>query len=155
MEKTPLSVSTDKIAIVAMRCGVLLEGLARKCGPEPANRSGTGLVCEVYPDPALRYLTADHIRSLRPRETYKGAARAQRRRDLIGIVQERLRIEDPLGLLELNSDDDHAIDALVGGLVARAAWLSQTAAPIDSDRIEREGWTHLPNAPLSALLQPS
>jgi hypothetical protein len=52
--KLPLSVSTDRIAYAAMRCATLLSDLERFVGPEGVARDGSGLVAEVYPDPALR-----------------------------------------------------------------------------------------------------
>ncbi len=150
-KKTPLSVSSDKIAIVAMRCAVLLDDLMGKRGPAAVDRAGTGLVCEVYPDPALRYWTASHDRGLQSRETYKGKAAAHRRRELLQIMQESLPVVDPAGVMDLCVEHDHAFDALLGALVARAALLGCTEAAPPSERIRREGWIHLPTAPLGAL----
>jgi hypothetical protein len=48
----PLSVSSDRIAVTAMRCAGLLTRVAGE-GPE-LDRSGGGLVVEVYPAAALR-----------------------------------------------------------------------------------------------------
>lgn len=153
--KTPLSVSSDKIAIVAMRCAVLLDDLMAKCGPDAVDRTVEGVVCEVYPDPALRHWTAGHDRGLRGRETYKGKLAANRRRELLQIIQERLFLGDPAGVLGLCIEQDHAFDALLGALVARAAFLGLTErAPLD-ERISREGWIHLPTAPLGALVSVS
>ena len=47
----PLSVSSDRIAICAMRCAELLVELA---GDGQLERTGGGLVAEVYPAAALR-----------------------------------------------------------------------------------------------------
>jgi hypothetical protein len=49
---TPLSVSADRIAHVALRCAVLLTKLPAARGP--MDRSGSGPVAEVYPAASLR-----------------------------------------------------------------------------------------------------
>ncbi|MGA8217403.1 MAG: DUF429 domain-containing protein, partial [Solirubrobacterales bacterium] len=49
--RRPLSVSTDLIAVVAMRCAYLLDRLAAR--GEPVDRAGSGKVIETYPAPAL------------------------------------------------------------------------------------------------------
>jgi Protein of unknown function (DUF429) len=154
-KKTPLSVSTDKIAVVAMRCAVLLEDLQHKLGPGAVDRTGSGVVCEVYPDPALRYWTAHQKLSLVPREPYKGSGRRERRQDLLTIIREQLALEDPLELLPLGVEHDDALDALICACIARAAWLDLTVLPPDPAVAEREGWIHLPEAPLEALLRNS
>jgi predicted nuclease with RNAse H fold len=48
----PLSVSTDRIGVTAMRCAHLLDRLAELAGP--VDRSGSGKMVEVYPAAALR-----------------------------------------------------------------------------------------------------
>lgn len=82
--KTPFSVSADKIAYLAMRCAVLQSELRVSEGPGAVDRAGSGLIAEVYPDPALRFWTAGDSRGLGKRESYKGplrgnAARSSRR----------------------------------------------------------------------------
>jgi hypothetical protein len=150
--KVPLSVSSDKIAAVAMRCAVLLDYLGEQCGPAAVDRTGDGLVCEVYPDPALRHWTAGDPLSLQPRESYKRKAGAARRRDLLEIVRKRLPLEDPEDLLRTCVDHDHALDALVAALVARAVSLGLTdSMDLIDDQISREGWIHLPTSPLADL----
>ena len=49
--RRPLSVSTDLIGVVAMRCAYLLDRLAAR--GDPVHRSGSGRVIEAYPAPAL------------------------------------------------------------------------------------------------------
>src|SRR5215211_1039619 len=49
--RRPLSVSTDLIGVVAMRCAYLLDRLAAV--GEPVDRAGSGKVIETYPAPAL------------------------------------------------------------------------------------------------------
>ena len=55
---TPLSVSADRIAPVALRCAVLLAKLEAVGGP--MDRSGSGPVVEVYPAVSLRSWSLDH-----------------------------------------------------------------------------------------------
>lgn len=50
--RTPLSVSTDKIGVTAMRCAGLLDAMAAR--GERVDRAGSGRVVEVYPAAALR-----------------------------------------------------------------------------------------------------
>src|SRR5262245_19580776 len=47
----PLSVSTDRIGVTAMRCATLLDALA--AAGHPVDRAGGGQVVEVYPAAAL------------------------------------------------------------------------------------------------------
>ena len=49
--RRPLSVSTDLIGVVAMRCAYLLDRLA--AFGEPVDRAGSGKLVEVYPAPTL------------------------------------------------------------------------------------------------------
>ena len=50
----PLSVSADKIAVVAFRCAAILDRFELERGPGAVDRSGTsGRVAEVYPAAAL------------------------------------------------------------------------------------------------------
>jgi Protein of unknown function (DUF429) len=152
--KWPLSVTSDKIALPAMRCASLLTDIAAKRGEEALSREGSGLCCEVYPDPALRRWTAGSPRQLSPRESYKGKEKAAKRMELLQALVERLPIEDGNGLLDRAGLEDDYLDALICALVARAVELEQTYPPeSDAERecAEIEGWIHLPSAPLEAL----
>jgi len=152
--RTPLSVSTDKIAYPAMRAAVLLADLARRHGPAAVDRSGAGMICEVYPDPALRHWTHGRPDGLVGREGYKATPLIERRRQLTTILQEGARLSDPEWLLNRCSEDDHCLDALVCALVARASVLGRTLAPRDPETqrlATYEGWIHLPDCDLAAL----
>jgi hypothetical protein len=151
--RVPLSVSADKIAMVAMRCAVIQADLRMHHGEEAADRLGRGMVCEVYPAVALRYWTSDHGLSLKSRESYRGKAQEKRRRELIEVIKERLPLEDPDDLLGSSVRHDHALDAFVSALVARALELELAVTPEDSEQVRREGWIHLPTAPLAALVE--
>ena len=73
--KTPLSVSTDRIAYCAMRCASLL-------GVLDAARDGSGPIVEAYPDAALRcWLPSLFVGAI---QSYKGSSGpAYERRELI------------------------------------------------------------------------
>ncbi len=146
--RRPLSVSTDLIGVVAMRCANLLDRLS--AAGEPVDRAGTGKVIEAYPASALSSwgLAATGYKSR------VGAVR---------LPQLLARLEDGLGGLELGRGDREAIgsdhnrfDALVASLVARAAGLGLTQlpqSPEQEDRAAREGWIHVPTNPLAHLLE--
>ncbi|WP_433185959.1 DUF429 domain-containing protein [Actinoallomurus sp. CA-150999] len=57
---TPLSVSADRIGHAALRLAALLARLAR--AGRPVDRSGTGVVVEVYPAASLRLWGLPHRR---------------------------------------------------------------------------------------------
>ena len=146
--RRPLSVSTDLIGVVAMRCAYLLDRLAQ--AGEPVDRSGTGKVVEAYPAPAL---TSWGISAV----GYKSRVGVARLPELLA------RLEDGIGGIELGvkerqaAESDHnCLDALVASLVARAAALGLTQLPESEeelDRAGREGWIHVPSNPLSHLLE--
>jgi hypothetical protein len=143
--KLPLSVTTDRIAYAAMRAAGILGHLAAAFGEE-VDRSGmTGLVCEAYPDPAIRRL------GLWPadagvRDSYKGPARALRERIVLRLAENApwLRLSD--AHQEACADSDDCLDALVCALVARAVERGLTVPPPPelSDEAASEGWIHLP-----------
>ena len=153
--KLPLSVTTDRIAHAAMRAAGLLAHYAATFD-EAIDRSGTlGLVCETYPDPAIRRL------GLWPddagaRDSYKGQAEGLRER-VVG------RLRDRAPWLDLSPEHERAcvesddcLDALVCAVVARAAERGLTEKPPPEVKYEaqQEGWIHLPNLSvrLEALL---
>src|SRR5262245_19568149 len=51
----PLSVSTDRIGVVALRCALLLDAFAPSDGTAAPDRSGASVVAEVYPAAAMRH----------------------------------------------------------------------------------------------------
>lgn len=131
---TPLSVSSDAIAIPATRCALLIDRLGVK------DRSGDGRVQEVYPAAALcrwglRY------------KGYKGPKNVAVLADLF------TRLREQVPWLAISEQDakklascDHAFDALVASLIARAAALGVTLRPeADEAAAARvEGWIALP-----------
>ena len=143
--KLPLSVTTDRIAYPAMRAAGLLAHCAA-AGDAVIDVSGVaGLVCETYPDPAIRRLGLWPA-SAGARDSYKGTAGALRADIVYGLVQAApwLNLSPPQRDACVESDD--ALDALVCALVARAAAKGLTAGPPAelAGEARSEGWIHLP-----------
>jgi len=140
----PLSVSTDRIGLTAMRCAGLLGRLA--ASGQAVDRSGrSGVVVEVYPGATLR-LWKWNLRGYR--------ADPEVRRGLVDQMQTDapwLDLGEHVGLMVESTD---AFDAVVAALGARAAWLGryEKPAPEHQSRAEREGWIVLPSCELADLL---
>jgi len=141
----PMSVSTNLIAIPAMR-------MARVLGP--IDRSGVGKVVEVYPAAALFVWGLPHRR-------YKGARpdRREVRHTLVHQLRTRAR-----WLVAANDDDwervrenDHELDALIASLVARAkaCGLCDEDYAVTSANARTEGWIALPLPDALDRLAPS
>jgi hypothetical protein len=153
-KRWPLSVTSDRIAIPAMRCAGLLTAIAGHLGPAAVRRDGSGLCCEVYPDPALREWVAATPAAL-GRASYKKKENSEKRTELLAALLTQLPLDDPDGWLANVADEDDYLDALLCALVARAAELGQTYLPEEgeqSDLADVEGWIHLPSRPLADLI---
>ena len=146
--RRPLSVSTDLIGVVAMRCAFLLDRLAAR--GEPVDRAGSGKVIEAYPAPALTTWGLSAI-------GYKSRVGAARLPQLLAQLEEGLgALELTIQQRELASSDHNCLDALVCSLIARASALGLTEPPEpgnEADRATREGWIHVPTNPLAHLLE--
>ena len=132
----PLSVSTDRIAVPALRAARVLSQL-----PEARDRSGTGPVVEVYPSAALRIWGFESRR-------YKRVAGEAARSALVTAFRaetERWLVMNDMGWGRCAESDD-AFDALVAALVTRAAAcrLVDPCPPGLSDVASREGWIAVP-----------
>jgi predicted nuclease with RNAse H fold len=142
---TPLSVSTDRIGLTAMRAA-RLESLLAARGKD-VRRDGAGLIVEVYPAAGLKLWRLPHNR-------YKGRAN----HGALGALVDALLGAAPW--LELGVHEracrlsDHVFDALVAALIARAAARGSITAPDDGDRETAavEGWIALPYGALEELL---
>lgn len=147
----PLSVSADKIAMAAWRCCKLLDQLAQD-GAEVVTDAmgqafavdGRNRVVEAYPAAALAMWGI-------PRDGYKKADEAATgvRQAMLDAIQRAVgdgRLRGAPGVLEQYAATDHALDALVCALVARAAMLGFVdAAPTgDRDAARAEGWIAVP-----------
>jgi predicted nuclease with RNAse H fold len=140
----PLSVSADRIGYTAMRAAGLLASLARE--GRPVDRGGTGVVVEVYPAAALR----------RWGLTDRGYKGKQNLSTLATLVDE---LTGTAGWLDLGRYEnlcrasDHATDAVVAALSARAAacGLATRPGPDQRDAARTEGWIALPTGSLPDL----
>ncbi|PTR22935.1 uncharacterized protein DUF429 [Rhodococcus sp. OK519] len=140
----PLSVSADLIAHVALRCAGLLARLAVE-GVDTDRVAGT--VAEVYPAAALQQWGL-------PFRGYKGATNREKLMQLVASFDDAtpyLDLADFRGQCEASDD---AFDAVVAAVIARAVAEGQTGLPhgVDAEVAGREGWIHLPEGPLSALV---
>ena len=75
--KQPLSVTTDRVGYAAMRAAGILSHYAEPEGRQIDRTRLSGLVCEAYPDPAIRSLGL-WPSSVAARQSYKGTARPVR-----------------------------------------------------------------------------
>ena len=135
----PLSVSTDLIAVTAMRAVRLLAEAAAT--GQAIDRSGGGRFVEVYPAAAL------HVWGF-PSRGYKRTKGAAVRSRLVRDLTERTA-----DWLTLSEEDrarckasDDMLDALVAALVARAAATGrgEPIPPGDHELAKEEGWIALP-----------
>lgn len=144
----PLSVSTDRIAVAAMRCARLLSAFHSTAGI-PINRTGAGRFVEVYPAAALRRWGLSPKLDLQDPGSYKGAdpAAANRRRRLVERIVEAAEgwLEIPEKAIYVCCDDDNCLDAMLSALVARATEIGQ-AEPVGPHALaDSEGRIVLPH----------
>ena len=142
---TPLSVSADRIAHVALRCAVLLGKLEAAAGP--VDRSGSGLIAEVYPAASLRSWGLEH-RGYK-QKTSTGALAA-----LIDQLLDEAPWLDCTAHEQAMRRSHDIFDAVIAAMTARAAALGQTIPPTEGDlsAAKAEGWIVIPDKPISALL---
>lgn len=135
----PLSVSTDRIGVTALRMAALASRLGDR--GEPVARDGSGRLVEVYPVAALRMWGFDVT-------GYKGKRNRAGRERLFATIRQRTA-----GWLEIDGAactsccaNDDALDAVVAAMVARAAALGFCERPPEDvkDLAKREGWILLP-----------
>jgi predicted nuclease with RNAse H fold len=139
----PLSVSTDRLGLTAMRCAGLLARIAES--GVAVDRSGAGLVVEVYPGASLRLwgLPTTGYRTEPAARAVLLAALAQ--------AEPRLDLGEHAALMLRSAD---AFDAVIAALAARSAALGRSGVPPSGSeqRARREGWIALPTCPLSDLV---
>lgn len=141
----PLSVSTDRIAHVAMRAARLMAHCSRDM-----RRDGAGDIAEVYPAASLRMWGMPH-------RGYKGAARTRDRELMVEHILQRMpRLQVSDGKRRVLVDSDDALDAFICALTARAVVLGGTDWPQDrfsEERAMSEGWIHVPTVGLEQLIR--
>lgn len=140
----PLSVSADRIGHTAMRCAALQTRLAG--AGHHIDRSGAGTIVEVYPAASLKVWGL-------PWRGYK----TTRNQATLGAVVDRLQQAAPWldlgGYEQLCRRSDHALDAVVAALTARAAVRDQVCRPGERElpAARTEGWIAVPTATLADL----
>ncbi len=141
----PLSVSTDRIGLPALRC----QGILARLGVE--DRSGDGGVFETYPALGL------HLWGMRS-TGYKKPEQLDARKQIWTQLTEQapwLQLGDDkqLGHIHKSSDD---LDAVVAGLIAAAARRGLTEAIPDgaTDAASEEGWIVIPRGDALRRLTP-
>lgn len=142
----PLSVSTDRLGLTAMRCAGLLSRLS--ASGVHIDRSGAGCVAEVYPGASLRLWGFDTA-GYRTSED----ARAQLLSTLITTAP-WLSVGSFQDLMISSSD---AFDAVVAALATRAVavgrYISPTSEQFELARVE--GWITLPTGSFVSLVDPA
>ncbi|SIR92330.1 DUF429 domain-containing protein [Microbacterium sp. RURRCA19A] len=141
----PLSVSTDRLGVTALRGAGLLRRLA--VGGFPVDRAGEGRLFEVYPGGALRIWGFD---------TAKYRVDATRRAVLLAALQRRAPWFDAGPFAEVAVASADAFDAMIAALATRAAALGRVSRPTaeDLEIARREGWVALPDGEFEELARP-
>jgi len=131
----PLSVSTDRLGLTAMRCAGLVARL-RDAGLD-VNRAGTGAIAEVYPGASLRRWGLDTT-------GYRVSPDARRR--LVAQLRDQAPWLSLDAFLDGMIDSADALDAVIAALVSRASALGICPLPpAELAQLARvEGWIALP-----------
>jgi predicted nuclease with RNAse H fold len=142
----PLSVSSDLIAVPAMRAAELQHRLRQKGAT--VDRAGLfGLLCETYPAGSLRAWGFPHT-------GYKRTPNRDALRELATLVLAQCTPLEmsPVATERCRTSDD-CLDALLCALTARAVAVHATHLPSGDQlaQVRREGWIHLPSGPLTSL----
>lgn len=139
----PLSVSTDRLGVTALRGAGLLRRLSS--AGFPVDRAAEGRLFEVYPGGSLRLWGFD---------TTGYRVDAARRAILLDSLRERAPWLDVGGFGPLAIAKADAFDAVMAALATRAGARGMFAPP-EPDALavaRREGWVVLPEGPLEALV---
>ncbi len=139
----PLSVSTDRLGMTAIRGAGLLSKF-QEAGTA-IDRSGSGRIVEIYPGASLRLWELDTV-------GYR-SSEAIRERLLADLQAETPWLN--LGThQQLMVDSCDAFDAVIAALAARSAQLGRYEAPSEAqlERAKIEGWVALPTGRISDLI---
>ena len=139
----PLSVSTDRLGLTAMRCAGLLNKL--KASGRSINRAGTEDVVEIYPGAALR------IWNLETKDYRKSEQARQLLLESICSRASWLDLGDYKAQLVQSCD---AFDSLIAALTTRVVVIGGSTKPAENQLkiAEIEGWIYLPTIALEDLL---
>ena len=139
----PLSVSTDRLGLTAMRAAGLLSKLAQS--GVAIDRTGAGLIAEVYPGATLRLWGFDA-------QGYRTSADS--RAELLANLKQSAPWFDPGDFDEHMVNSCDAFDAVVASLATRAVATGSYHQPSQeqSARAAVEGWICLPTTNLNSLV---
>ena len=142
----PLSVSTDRLGLTAMRCAGLLSRLSSS-GVQ-VDRTGVGLVTEIYPGASLRLwgFTTNGYR-----------ASADIRAELLGNLREKAAWFEPGEYEALMISSCDAFDAVIAAFAARAVACGNYMPPAEHQLSQArvEGWITLPTGSFASLIDPA
>jgi predicted nuclease with RNAse H fold len=122
----PLAVAADKIGRTAMRCALLLDALGS------VDRSGrSGVVAEVYPAASLRAWRLPH-------HGLKGVEGLLNRDAVLTRLEDLMRaMKFRSGARDRCVESDHASDALICAITARAVETNRTTLPVTDEEVSR------------------
>ena len=139
----PLSVSTDRLGLTAMRCAGLLSRLSE--AGVPLNRVGTERIAEVYPGASLRLWGFNTTGYRNSEEVRKG---------LMVELKSKASWFDSGDFEDLMISSCDAFDAVIASFAARAVAQGLTVMP-RTDQLplaKIEGWISLPQGTLNSLI---
>jgi predicted nuclease with RNAse H fold len=140
----PLSVASDRIGLPAMRAVTLL----RLLDPVGLDRTGRGLVAETYPAAALHEWGFAHV-------GYKGPHKQATRVEILDSLVATPGLSVAAAIAELCRASDHALDAVLCALIAKAVIEEQIhwpATALQEERAKTEGWIAVPTCSLADLI---
>jgi len=139
----PLSVSTDRLGLTAMRNAGLLARY-QEAGVN-VDRSGQGAVCEVYPGATLRLWGFD---------TAGYRTEENKRAKLLEKLKAQASWLDISDFEDQMLQSTDCFDAVMAALAARAVALGVYSKPSTDqlDRAKVEGWICLPSEDISSLI---
>ena len=146
--RRPLSVSTDRIGVTAMRCARLLQEFAEDRGKRRLDLTGRDGIYEVYPAAALSAWGAKAAGF--DAEGYKSGSEAKvRRAKLVDTFAAATAdwLHFPGAAQQECVTRDDALDSFIAALATRAAHLGRTRAPetVEQQQLAPvEGWIHVP-----------
>ena len=140
----PLSVSSDRLGLTAMRCAGLLSKLSLES--VDVDRSGRGKVVEVYPAASMRLWGFDS-------SGYRTSS--ELRAELLQQIKHAAAWFEPGEFAETMIGSCDAFDAVIACFSARSAQLGfSTEPPKERHRqAKAEGWIALPTGSLASLNQ--
>lgn len=134
-----IGILADKIGILAMRCAGLLDRM------NVLDRSGSGEVVEVYPAAALKVWDLPY-KGYKPKNQADVIAKAKLSSMFDNLCADHAWLGASKNDIRQCSHDDHAFDALIASLVARAAHRDLIIRPgeEEAEPAMREGWIAIP-----------